>query len=148
MRAIKVSFVVNEVTFGKPLGDINTGTGYQYNQPWWEAWNFQSNPNLQGGVWSWRLNQSPLANDLISHACMMKVSIKTQKDTVWRTSRLVNMWRFGGGGWVGSHESSKSFLYALPYASLPSGYSWVLSFYNGNLVRKMFLWILWDAVAN
>ena len=49
-----------------------------------------------------------------------EVSIKTQKDTVWRTSTLVNMWRCGGRG---RHENSKSFLYALPYASLPSGYS-------------------------
>ena len=45
MRAIKVSFVVNEVTFGKALGNINTGTAYQYSQPCLEGWNFQS----QGG---------------------------------------------------------------------------------------------------
>ena len=31
MSAIKVSFV-NEVTFGKPLGNMNTGTAYQYSQ--------------------------------------------------------------------------------------------------------------------
>ena len=82
MRAIKVSFVVNEVTFGKALGNINTGTAYQYSQLCLEGWNFQSHRSLQGGEWSWRLNQSPVANDLINHAYMMLLLLLSRFSSV------------------------------------------------------------------
>ena len=40
----------------------------------------------------WQLNQSPMANDLISGLCN-EVFLKTYKDGVQRASGLVNMWR-------------------------------------------------------
>lgn len=49
-----------------------------------------------------RLNQSPVASDLFSHAsCVMKPPQKSPKDKFQRLSRLVNMWRFGESGTLG-----------------------------------------------
>ena len=73
---IKVSLVcVNDVTFGKHR---RVGDEYQWSQPvirsWWGAGE---------GKRGWKLNQLPLANDLVSHVYVVKASIKTPKRTVW-----------------------------------------------------------------
>lgn len=40
---------------------------------WFEGWNFESHPpNLWGGERGWRLNESPVANEFISHDFVMK----------------------------------------------------------------------------
>ena len=53
--------------------------------------------DLQGQERSKRLNQLPIANDLINHACS-ETSVKTQKERVWRASGLLNTWKFGKDG--------------------------------------------------
>lgn len=42
------------------------------------------------------MNPLPASNNLIKHVYMRNLPLKTLKDRVWRTSRLVNMWKFGG----------------------------------------------------
>lgn len=55
--------------------------------------------------------------------------IKTQKQTVQRAFRLVNMWRCYESTWR-CHESTVFFSHTLPYASFSSGCSWALIFYD------------------
>lgn len=43
-------------------------------------------PDLWGGERGWRLNQSPMAIELINHACCHHTSIKTQRGGVWGAS--------------------------------------------------------------
>ena len=84
-------------------------------------------------------NQSRLCNE---------ASIKTQKDIVPRAG-LGNTWRFGessvpGEGPEAPHPSPTLALRISPPIS-----SWVISFHNtGDLVSKVFLWILWAALAS
>lgn len=72
MRAIKVFFVVNKVNLGKPLDKVGVGTGGQYSQQRLESGNFESCPDLQRRVKGWSWNQSPMSNDLMNHAYIMK----------------------------------------------------------------------------
>ena len=61
---------VNEVTLGK---NLRMGAPWQWNQPGDESWDFQSHPHdLWGGEGSWRLNQLPVASELINHDYVMK----------------------------------------------------------------------------
>ena len=69
---------VNEVAFEcrLPL----KGAGCQENQGF-EGWIFHSHlPDLQGEKSSLRLNQLPMANELINHVCIMKPPQKKQKE--------------------------------------------------------------------
>ena len=66
---------------------------------------FKAAPNLWRGEESWRLNQLPMANDVINHANVMAclcngASIKTPKERACRASGLVNTWRFGENRWL------------------------------------------------
>ena len=66
---------------------------------------FKAAPNLWRGEESWRLNQLPMASDVINHANVMAclcngASIKTPKDRACRASGLVNNWRFGENRWL------------------------------------------------
>ena len=65
--------------------------GCQGNQPWIEGWNFESYfPNLLEGERGWRLNQSPVSNDLINRGYGM-VSTKPPNNGIQKASGLVNM---------------------------------------------------------
>ena len=113
---------INEVTFGKHL---RMRAGLSQSPCDWRVGIFNPHPLTSCGgrgpesiANGQRFNQSWLCNE---------VSIKTQEEWVQRPSRLVNTWRFGESGW--------SFPYHLPSASLPSGSSWVIFFYN-----KLVIW--------
>lgn len=81
---------MNEATFGKQLR--MGAAGCQGNQPWIEDWNFQSCPLIwEKRERGWRLNQSLIPSDLISHVGVGKApSMKIQKERVQRASSLGN----------------------------------------------------------
>ena len=64
------------------------GAGCQRNQAGMKVRTFSCKPLIfrGGGERGWRLNQSPMGNDLISYACIMKPPQKTQKDVILRAS--------------------------------------------------------------
>ena len=69
---------VNKVAFECRL-PLNRA-GCQENQQF-EGWIFQSHlPDLQGEKSSLKLNQLPMANELINHVCVMKLPQKNQKE--------------------------------------------------------------------
>ena len=55
------------------------GAGCQGNQPRIEGWNLFPSPDFPGGKRGWKLNQSPMASELINHVCVMKPPWKPQK---------------------------------------------------------------------
>ena len=98
--------------------------------------------NLQSAKRGWRVNPSPMANDLISCAYVMKHPQNRKKV------------KFAESFWVGEHEEiwgqwqreghGSPTHFPCAYAFLPSSWTWVIPFYNHlvNLVSKMFLWVL------
>lgn len=116
-----------------------------------EGWNFQSHPWPLEQAEGWRLS-SITNGQWVNQSCLCnEASIKTQKDGVQRASGLVNTWMFGESVMLREHGSSVPCPHTLPCTSLPSGHSWVASFIikdKGDVVSKMFLWVLWAALAN
>lgn len=81
--AIKVSFCcVNVVTLGPYLRMGASCQGTQSSDQGVET--FSSPPDLGGGERASRLNQSPMANDFISHALLVGTSLQKPKGTGFR----------------------------------------------------------------
>ena len=58
---------------------------------WLEGWTFQPRaPNLRQWDREWRRSSSPMANDLITYACVMEPPYKSLNGGVQRASRWVN----------------------------------------------------------
>ena len=97
---------VNEVTFGKPLGNLRM-RGWLPGEPtvWLEDWNFPSHPSvLWGEERGWRVNRLPKANDLINHEYVMKSPWK-HKRTGFK--ELLSWWTQGDLGRVGLGEGTE-----------------------------------------
>lgn len=65
--------------------------------------------------------QSPMDNDLINRAYVMKPLEKNQKDSVQKASGLVNTWICRESSLLREHESSVPLCHTLPHTSLSSG---------------------------
>ena len=94
---------------------------------WLEGWTFQSIPRPLRGERGWRLNQSPLTNDLISHTF-----IKTQKGQGWESFQLVNMCRFPecvvpGEGMESLHPFPTPCLMHIFHLAVPELYPFVIN---------------------
>ena len=84
----------------------------------------------EGGERGWQLNQLSVAHDAITHNHGMEPPQKL-KGQRQRTLTEAHNWRFGESGAAGEGtEVPHPFLCALSDASLPSGCSSVLAFYN------------------
>ena len=113
---------------------------------WLEGWNLRSQSLTSGeerGAGGWV--QSPMARDWINRTYVMKLpqgasGVVTLEDL----GRMVTSERM---------RSSRPFpipSHTWPYASLPSGYSWVTSFYKKLAIwlSNMFSWVLWATLTN
>ena len=61
------------MTFEKPLGNLRMGAGCQDNQPGDERVELSvPPPTSDRREKAWELNQSPMANELINHANVIK----------------------------------------------------------------------------
>lgn len=89
----------------------------------------------------WKLNQLPVANDLIRYDCLVKPPWKPEKDGFWRASCLVN---------TGDSGSVCPFPHFLSCVFLLSGYSWVIHSYHKLVIylSKMFSWVLGTVLSN
>ena len=101
--------------------------GCQGNQPRIESWNLFPSPDFPGGKRGWRLNQSPMASELINHVYIMKPPWKSQKKgfkgfPCWETRALL------GATVLGPHSmGTEAPLFSpLPCVSLLSG-CWYVS---------------------
>lgn len=81
---------------------------------------------------------------------MYETSTKTRKDSVQRTSGLVNMWRCGKVAHLERACKLCAFFphLALGIASIWLFLSYILLYPYGNLVIKMFPWVPWAALSS
>lgn len=112
-----------KVTFGKPQGHLRMKTGCQKNNLVIRGLELSVPPSRDGrlaGDWV----PSLMANDLINFGDIMKPPEKPQ--------------RKGSGSFqVGGGAGKTWTLLHLPYASLPSGHSWVISFYDKLVIEQV-----------
>lgn len=122
-----VSCYINEVTFGPHL---RLGSVCQENHSCdWRVGTLSPSPaHLMGKERIWRLNQLPVANDLINHGYVMKPwwGHRGQGLESFQIGEHVEIW----GEWCALRRLRNSAPFPMPYPmlSLPSVHSWVISF--------------------
>ena len=110
-----------EAPFGKLLGSLRVGAGYQGNQPRLQSWNFQSHPLKRKGLEIASVTTGPGFNQ----TCLRD---KGRGSENFRVSPQVE----GGGGSGALWE--RLWRLCVPFPSLA--------------LRTSFTWVLWEVLAN
>lgn len=107
------------------------------------GWNVSPNPWFLGRGEGLEVESITKANDLINCACVTRplYNYQGQGSEGFRLGEHVEVQRECRAR--GHHGNSRR--HTWPHATLPSGYSWAISFIGtGTLGSKMCLWVLWQ----
>lgn len=141
---IKLSYYVNEVTFGKPLSHLRMGAGCQGTQLCVSP---TPGPPRRGE----RLKVESITNSQwVNQSCLCsKDSIR--KKTIGQGSesfQAVNTWRFGGGDAWRGHGTLCPFPIPGPTHLFHLAAPELYPLQTSDLASKLSLWVLWAILAN